>query len=188
MGKKRIPQQTQEEVLKETATLETAMKKTAEPARTAESIRSGGKEAVHPADSASSPRASAGQTAAKGSLTPKAHTAKRGQAHIQATYNNTIITITDDIGNVLAWSSSGALGFKGVKKATPFAASRVAEAVAEKVKKYGLAEIFVFVKGVGSGRESAIRALANHGLNVVFIKDITGVPHNGCRPPKVRRV
>ncbi|MEK7123270.1 MAG: 30S ribosomal protein S11 [Patescibacteria group bacterium] len=161
MGKKRIPQQTQEEVLKETATLETAMKKPAEEK----------------------------EPAAKGaSAVPKARAIKKGQAHIQATYNNTIITITDDKGNVLAWSSSGALGFKGVKKATPFAASRVAEAVAEKVKKYGLAEIFVFVKGVGSGRESAIRALANHGLNVVFIKDITGVPHNGCRPPKVRRV
>lgn len=162
MGKKRIPQQTQEEVLKETATLETAMKKPAEIEK---------------------------EPAAKGAPgAAKTHAVKKGQAHIQATYNNTIITITDDRGNVLAWSSSGALGFKGVKKATPFAASRVAEAVAEKVKKYGLAEIFVFVKGVGSGRESAIRALANHGLNVVFIKDITGVPHNGCRPPKVRRV
>lgn len=113
---------------------------------------------------------------------------RRGIAHILATYNNTMITITDENGGVLAWSSAGTLGFKGTKKATPFAAARVAETVAEKVKKIGLEAIVVLVKGVGSGRESAIRSLANRGLNITLIKDITPLPHNGPRPKKVRRV
>ncbi|MBI2055181.1 MAG: 30S ribosomal protein S11 [Candidatus Sungbacteria bacterium] len=113
---------------------------------------------------------------------------RRGVAHVQATYNNTMIAISDDKGNVIAWSSAGALGFKGAKKATPFAAARVAETVVEKVKKAGLEDVAVLVKGIGSGRDSAIRALANHGLNIVMIKDITPVPHNGVRPKKVRRV
>lgn len=112
----------------------------------------------------------------------------QGVAHIQATYNNTMISISDIKGNVLAWSSSGALGFKGAKKATPFAAARVAETVVEKVKKAGLEDVAVLVKGIGSGRDSAIRALANHGLNITMIRDITPVPHNGVRPKKVRRV
>lgn len=112
----------------------------------------------------------------------------RGTAHIQATYNNTIVTITDVKGNVVAWSSAGAMGFSGTKKSTPFAAARVAEAVAEKVKKVGLFEVAVRVSGVGSGRDSAIRALANHGLNLLSIKDVTPLPHNGPRPRKVRRV
>lgn len=113
---------------------------------------------------------------------------RRGVAHILATYNNTLITVTDEKGNVIAWSSSGTLGFKGTKKATPFAAARVAETVTEKVRKVGIEEVVVLVKGVGSGRESAIRALANRGLNIAFIKDITPLPHNGPRPKKVRRV
>lgn len=113
---------------------------------------------------------------------------RRGIAHILATYNNTMITITDERGGVLAWSSAGTLGFKGTKKATPFAAARVAETVAEKAKRMGLEEVIVLVKGVGSGRESAIRSLANHGLNLSLIKDITPLPHNGPRPKKVRRV
>ncbi|MBI3627941.1 MAG: 30S ribosomal protein S11 [Candidatus Sungbacteria bacterium] len=112
----------------------------------------------------------------------------RGVAHVQATYNNTMISISDDKGNVMAWSSAGALGFKGAKKATPFAAARVAETVVEKVKKTGLEDVAVLVKGIGSGRDSAVRALANHGLNIMMIKDITPVPHNGVRPKKVRRV
>lgn len=112
----------------------------------------------------------------------------RGLVHILATYNNTMVTATDERGGVLAWSSAGTLGFKGTKKATPFAAARVAEAVADKVKKIGLAEVVVLVKGVGSGRESAIRALANRGLNITLIKDVTPLPHNGPRPKKVRRV
>lgn len=113
---------------------------------------------------------------------------RRGIARILATYNNTIITITDERGAVLAWSSAGAIGFRGTKKATPFAAARVAEAVAEKVKRAGLEEIVVLVKGVGSGRESAIRSLANRGLNITLLKDVTPLPHNGPRPKKVRRV
>ena len=112
----------------------------------------------------------------------------RGIAHVQATYNNTIISISDEKGNVLAQSSAGALGFNGAKKATPFAAARVAEIVVEKIKKTGIQEISVRVSGVGSGRDSAVRALANHGLNLISIKDITPQPHNGPRPKKVRRV
>ncbi len=112
----------------------------------------------------------------------------RGIAHVQATYNNTIITMSDEKGNALAQSSAGALGFSGAKKATPFAAARVAEIVIEKIRKSGIQEIAVRVSGVGSGRDSAIRALANHGLNIVSIRDITPQPHNGPRPKKVRRV
>ncbi|MBI2640646.1 MAG: 30S ribosomal protein S11 [Candidatus Sungbacteria bacterium] len=112
----------------------------------------------------------------------------RGIAHIQATYNNTIITISDEKGDAVAWSSAGSLGFSGAKKATPFAAARVAETVVEKARKYGLEEVSVLVSGVGSGRDSAIRALANQGLNTTSIKDITPLPHNGPRPKKVRRV
>ena len=112
----------------------------------------------------------------------------KGKIYIQASYNNTTITVTDERGGVLAWSSAGALGFNGPKKATPYAAAKVAEAVLEKTKKTGFLEIEIFVKGIGSGRESAIRAIAGHGLNVISIKDITPIPHNGPRPKKVRRV
>lgn len=113
---------------------------------------------------------------------------RRGVVHILATYNNTIITLSDAAGSVLGWSSAGSLGFRGTKKATPFAAARVAEMVAEKGKKIGIEEVVILVKGVGSGRESAIRALSNRGLNIIFIKDLTPLPHNGPRPKKVRRV
>jgi len=112
----------------------------------------------------------------------------RGTVHIQATYNNTIITVADEKGNVLAWSSAGSLGFSGAKKATPFAAARVSETVVEKAKKRGIQDVAVFVRGVGSGRDSAIRALANNGLNLLSVKDATPLPHNGPRPKKVRRV
>lgn len=112
----------------------------------------------------------------------------RGIANVQATYNNTLISIADEKGNVVAWSSAGSLGFSGTKKATPFAAARVAETVVEKTRKIGLRDIQVFVSGVGSGRDSAIRALANQGLNILSIKDVTPIPHNGPRPKKVRRV
>ncbi|KKQ19105.1 MAG: 30S ribosomal protein S11 [Parcubacteria group bacterium GW2011_GWC1_36_9] len=112
----------------------------------------------------------------------------KGKIYIQASYNNTTIAVTDENGGVLAWSSAGALGFNGPKKATPYAAAKVAEAVLEKIKKTGFLEVEIFVKGIGSGRESAIRALASHGLNVVSVKDITPIPHNGPRPKKVRRV
>jgi small subunit ribosomal protein S11 len=111
----------------------------------------------------------------------------RGQAYIKSTYNNTIITLTDSLGNVIAWSSAGAVGFKGPKKATPYAASRVVEILIERVKKTGLSAIEVFVKGIGSGRESAIRALAASGMEILSIKDVTPLPHNGPRPKKARR-
>ncbi|MDP2946109.1 MAG: 30S ribosomal protein S11 [bacterium] len=112
----------------------------------------------------------------------------KGRIYIQVSYNNTFITVTDEKGDALAWSSAGSLGFKGPKKATPYAASKVAEAVIEKIKKNGFVEVEVFVTGIGSGRESAVRSLANHGLNIVSIKDTTPIPHNGPRPKKVRRV
>jgi len=113
---------------------------------------------------------------------------KEGRIYIFSSYNNTIITLTDSRGNVLGWTSAGNIGFKGSKKATPFAASKVAEAISQIARKFGIEKIAVFVKGIGSGRESAIRSLAARGLDIVSIKDITPVPHNGCRPPKVRRV
>jgi small subunit ribosomal protein S11 len=112
----------------------------------------------------------------------------KGQAHIQCTYNNTLLTFSDQGGKVLAWASAGALGFKGAKKATPYAATQIVNAAAEKVSKYGLREIEVFVKGVGSGREASIRALVNNDFEITLIKDITPIPHNGCRPRKPRRV
>lgn len=111
-----------------------------------------------------------------------------GQAHIQATYNNTIVTITDLNGNVLAWASAGKVGFKGPKKSTPYAAGIIVRDVVEKTKLMGLKQVDVFVRGVGMGREAAVRALAGQGLNISSIKDITPVPHNGPRPRKVRRV
>lgn len=113
---------------------------------------------------------------------------EKGRASIQCTYNNTIVTIADLNGGVLAWSSSGHLGFKGAKKSTPYAATQIVAEIAEKVKKFGVQELEVFVKGVGSGREACIRALANHGFNLTSIKDITPIPHNGCRPRRPRRM
>lgn len=112
----------------------------------------------------------------------------RGQVHIQCTYNNTIITITDMHGGVLGWSSAGSLNFKGAKKSTPYAAAQIVADVTEKVKKNQVKEVEVFVKGVGSGREAAVRALANNGFDIISIKDMTPVPHNGCRPRRPRRV
>jgi len=112
----------------------------------------------------------------------------KGQAYIQATYNNTIVTITDLTGNTLSWSSAGKLGFRGPKKATPYAANIIVKDAVEKAQKYGLKEVQVFVKGVGMGREAAVRSLYTYGLEISTIKDTTPTPHNGCRPPKVRRV
>jgi small subunit ribosomal protein S11 len=111
-----------------------------------------------------------------------------GAAHIQTTFNNTIITITDQVGNVVAWSSAGSLGFKGSRKGTPFAAQMASETAAKKAMEMGLKQVDVFVKGPGAGRETAIRALQAAGLEITLIKDVTPVPHNGCRPPKRRRV
>ncbi len=112
----------------------------------------------------------------------------QGCAYIQATYNNTIVTFTDLNGNTLAWSSAGNCGFKGPKKSTPYAASVIVKAAAERVKESGLKELSVFVKGVGSGRDSAVRALNANGFHVLSIKDVTPLPHNGCRARKPRRV
>jgi len=111
-----------------------------------------------------------------------------GVAHIQSTFNNTIITITDPAGNVVSWSSSGVQGFKGSRKSTPFAAQLTAQDAAKKAMEHGMRNVEVYVKGPGAGRESAIRALQAAGFNVLMIKDVTPIPHNGCRPPKRRRV
>lgn len=111
-----------------------------------------------------------------------------GVVHIQSTFNNTIITITDPSGNVISWSSSGVQGFKGSRKSTPFAAQLAAEDAAKKAMEHGMRNVEVYVKGPGAGRESALRSLQAAGFNVLMIKDVTPIPHNGCRPPKRRRV
>ncbi|MBI3354631.1 MAG: 30S ribosomal protein S11 [Nitrospirae bacterium] len=111
-----------------------------------------------------------------------------GVAHIQATFNNTIVTISDTNGNVVTWSSAGNQGFKGSRKSTPFAAQRAAENAAKRAMEHGLRQVDIYVNGPGTGRESAIRALQAAGLKVNMIKDVTPIPHNGCRPPKRRRV
>ena len=149
MGKKRIIQKTEKELLKEREKIESRMKKEIKitsPSRT-----------------------------------------KEGNVYVASSYNNTLITLTDPRGNVLTWMSAGSIGFKGTKKATAFAASKVAEAICSAAKKLKVERVNVFIKGIGSGRESAVRSLASHGLEIISIKDITPIPHNGCRPPKVRR-
>jgi len=113
---------------------------------------------------------------------------EKGQAHIKSTFNNTIITVTDKEGNVILWHSAGKAGYQGSRKSTPFAAQIAAEEAAEEAKDLGLKSVEIFVKGPGSGRESAIRSIQATGLDVSLIKDITPIPHNGCRPPKRRRV
>lgn len=113
---------------------------------------------------------------------------ERGAAHIQSTFNNTIVSITDAAGNVLSWASAGGLGFRGSRKSTPFAAQMAAETATKTAMEHGLKTVEVYVKGPGSGREAAIRALQAAGLEVSLIKDVTPIPHNGCRPPKRRRV
>ena len=113
---------------------------------------------------------------------------ERGTAHIRSSFNNTIVTISDTAGNTIAWSSAGSLGFKGSKKSTPFAAQSTAETAARGAMEHGVKSVDVYVKGPGAGRESAIRALQAAGLEITMIKDATPIPHNGCRPPKRRRV
>ena len=113
---------------------------------------------------------------------------ERGQAHISASFNNTIITLSDTAGNVISWASAGELGFKGSRKSTPYAAQMAAEEAAKGAIEHGLKTVEVYVKGPGSGREAAIRALQTAGLEITMIRDITPIPHNGCRPPKRRRV
>ena len=112
----------------------------------------------------------------------------KGQVHIKSTFNNTIVTCTDEQGNVISWASSGKLGFRANKKDTPYAAQLVAETAGKKAKEMGLNQVAVYVKGAGSGREAAIRALQNTGLEVTSIKDVSGIPFNGCRPSKKRRI
>ncbi|MCL1913491.1 MAG: 30S ribosomal protein S11 [Eubacteriaceae bacterium] len=113
---------------------------------------------------------------------------EKGQAHIHSSFNNTIVTLSDVGGNVLGWSSAGELGFRGSRKSTPFAAQNAANEAAKRAMEHGLKIVDVFVKGPGSGREAAIRALQGAGLEIISIKDVTPIPHNGCRPPKRRRV
>jgi len=113
---------------------------------------------------------------------------EKGAAHIRSTFNNTIVTISDVNGNVISWASGGEMGFKGSRKSTPFAAQQAAEAAAKGAMEHGLKTVEVYVKGPGQGRESAIRSLQTAGLEVIMIKDVTPIPHNGCRPPKRRRI
>ncbi len=148
MGKKRVVEKTEEELLEERAKLEEAKKK--------------------------------GMKARKGGVL-------QACIYISASYNNTTMTLTDKQGKVLAWASAGSLGFKGTKKATPYAASEVANMLSGKAEKIGVKEVNIFVKGVGTGRTSALRALASSNIIIKSIKDITPIPHNGCRPPKARR-
>ena len=150
MGKKRIIQKTEEELLKERDEVEKASKK---EIRTKPSAK-----------------------------------IDEGNVYINSTYNNTTITLTNIKGDVLAWKTAGSVGFKGTKKGTSFAASRVARAIVEVAQKLRIRDINVFIKGIGGGRESAVRSLTGQGLEIVSIKDVTPIPHNGCRPKKVRRV
>jgi len=124
----------------------------------------------------------------KGRRKKKEKVEAEGQAHIKATFNNTIVTLTDNYGNVISWASAGRIGFKGARKNTPFAAQLAAQTAAKEAMDLGLRKISVLVKGPGSGREAAIRSLQAAGLEVVAIRDVTPIPHNGCRPPKRRRV
>ncbi len=128
------------------------------------------------------------ETAAKAPISKRGKRVEQGRVYVKASYNNTVITITDQTGAVITWATAGSLGFSGPKKATPFAASKIVAVLAEKMKNLGMSTVEVFVRGIGSGRDSAIRSFINHGFNVVSIKDVTGVPHNGPRPVKVRRV
>lgn len=126
--------------------------------------------------------------AAKQAAPPARQKFNEGKIFIQSTYNNTIMTVTDKSGNVIAWMSAGSLGFSGPKKATPFAASKVAEAIVQKIEKTGPSTVEICVRGVGSGRDSAVRSFASRGLNITAIKDVTPIPHNGPKPPKTRRI
>jgi small subunit ribosomal protein S11 len=128
------------------------------------------------------------QTAPVKKKKKKVHVDANGKAFIKATFNNTIVTLTDTYGNVIAWSTSGKNGFKGSRKSTPFAAQVAAEAAAKEAHGLGLRRVEVFIKGPGGGREAAVRSLQTAGLEVMLIRDITPIPHNGCRPPKRRRV
>ena len=165
MGKRRIFKQNKEELLKEKEKIDTKIKK--ETTLTTQASE---------------------KNESKSHSSSFAKKIKEAKVFIFSSYNNTILTLTDFQGNVLGWTSAGSIGFKGTKKATPFAASKVAEMMLQIIKKLGIDNISILVKGVGSGRDSAIRSLAAKGLNIISIKDITPIPHNGCRPPKPRRL
>lgn len=124
----------------------------------------------------------------KGAKFKASQRVREGNIYIFSSYNNTIISLSDAQGNVLFWTSAGSLGFKGTKKGTPFAASKTAEAMVQAIKKIGIEKVRILVKGIGSGRESAVRSLAARGLIISSVKDVTPIPHNGCRPKKARRV
>ena len=134
------------------------------------------------------PKARTGSAAVKKVRRKERKNVAHGQAHIKSTFNNTIVSITDPTGAVISWASAGQVGFKGSRKSTPFAAQLAAEEAARKAMEHGMRSIAVFVKGPGAGRESALRALQTSGFKVTLIRDVTPVPHNGCRPPKRRRV
>ncbi|MEK7212279.1 MAG: 30S ribosomal protein S11 [Patescibacteria group bacterium] len=144
--------------------------------------------ATQSAEKAIKEQAAIDTAVAKTSPGRKAKRVELVRVYIRASYNNTLITVTDEKGGVLAWSSAGSIGFAGPKKATPFAASKMVSVIAEKLKNYGVVEMEVYMSGIGGGRDSAVRSLINHGFNIISIKDVTPVPHNGPRPPKVRRV
>lgn len=127
-------------------------------------------------------------TASRKSSGKKIRNLEKGRAYINATYNNTVVTVTDAKGDVLAWATAGSLGFNGPKKATPFAASKIVAVIAEKLKAMGVTELEVFVKGIGGGRDSAVRSLANQGFELTALHDVTPLPHNGPKPKKTRRV
>jgi small subunit ribosomal protein S11 len=152
MGKKKVIQKSEEELLKERERVEASIRKEIQ-----EDIK-------------------------------KKKKISEGNVYISSSYNNTIITLTDNSGNVIAWASSGNIGYKGTKKGTPYAASKVAELITQKAKKVGVERVNIFVKGIGTGRDSAIRSLAAQGMDIVMIKDVTPIPHNGCKRPRRRRV
>lgn len=164
----------------------------ADESREQKPARPGGATGNPPSAGAAGANAPSGAAAAGTPAAPRRRRTRRsvpeGVAHIHATFNNTIVAITDPQGAVVAWSSAGSVGFKGSRKGTPFAAQMAAEAAARKVADFGMRTVLVFVKGPGGGRESAVRALQAAGLNVSSIRDVTPIPHNGCRPPKRRRV
>ncbi len=132
--------------------------------------------------------ASRAPSASPARVSKKGKKMDRGRVYVNASYNNTVITVTDEKGDVLTWATAGSLGFSGPKKATPFAASKIIAVIAEKLKDAGVRELEVFVKGIGGGRDSAVRSLSNHGFSIVTLKDVTPIAHNGPRPRKVRRV
>ena len=146
------------------------------------------KVAVQSTESALKEKAAVEEAGAKSASKSSSKKFETGRVYVSASYNNTLITITDDKGNLIVWSSAGAMGFNGPKKATPFAAAKVVAALHEKIQKTGPMNVHVFVSGIGGGRDSALRSLANRGFTLLSIKDVTPIPHNGPRPPKVRRV